>query len=467
MQDFEDEMKATFMAIDDGNRSPEHISRLGELKTQPNAGAMPEPPRWTTQQDIPPLPYPLTPFAASPAAEDPSTARSLLDDAPEIDTGQLDELVSRSLKQQETPKKSRKPTHITQATVDDLESAAIPPTPASDLIISSKKFDSLIELINELVVNQSILAGHRASETLQSEQSVRALSYTEKLAREIQHIAMSLPMLPVSALFQEMRRTANDVAQSLGKAIQFVTVGEHVEIDKIALDKISNPLTHLVHNAVRNAINHGGEKNGPEEITLSALQREDRIVLTLAYNGRSVGMDAVQRAIEDLKEDIQIQINLGQGTIFSISLPLSMSILTGVVVGISERKYIIPATHLIEMIELGKYSADPSTTKGRMISLRGEAIPVYSLPDILHGKSPEAPGPVQTRSPAVITVHDGKKVSFEVDHIFGQQQFILKKLGSEMRELPGIMAGAILSDGEPGLVLNLNEFLDKGISHAA
>ncbi|RYZ70757.1 MAG: hypothetical protein EOP09_05615, partial [Proteobacteria bacterium] len=181
--------------------------------------------------------------------------------------------------------------------------------------------------------------------------------------------------------------------------------------------------------------------------------------------GRGVGMDVVNRAVTDLKGSIEIQTVPGLGTQFLVSLPLSMSILSGMVIGASENKYVVPVTHLVETIEFSHYRIETTTGKGRMINLRGEVIPVYSLAEAL-GRPVRVIGP-GSRNPGVVTLHHGRKVSFEIDEIFGQQQIVLKKLGHEMRDLPGIVGGAVLSSGEPGFVINLSEFIPEEISHVA
>jgi len=397
------------------------------------------------------------------------------------------------------------------------------PVEEENLKVNRRRLDSLLNLIGELVVNQSMMAGHRNHGTLQSNHSVEILGYIEKLVYEIQGISMSLRMTPIAPLFQKLKRIARDASGGLSKTIQFATEGEHVEIDKVVLDRISDPLTHLVRNAVDHGVETDDErissgKKDKAKVTLKAEQEEDRIVLTLIDNGRGmdpkkliakavekglispsqvlsdseaydlifragfstkeqvtdmsgrgVGMDVVQRAIEDLKGTIQIQTKLGEGTQFTISLPLSLSILTGMVVGVDQRKYVVPVSQLVEMVELKQYRIETSTGKGRMFNLRGEIIPVYSLSAILDSqkKSPAPEGAARRDRPGLIAVHNGKKISFEVDHIFGQQQIVLKKLGNEMQDLPGIVAGAILSTGEPGLVLSLTDFVRKGIAYAS
>jgi two-component system chemotaxis sensor kinase CheA len=400
--------------------------------------------------------------------------------------------------------------------------ANVKPVEEENLKVNRHKLDSLLNLIGELVVNQSMISGHRSQGTLESEHSDEILGYIEKLVYEIQGISISLRMTPIVPLFQKLKRIARDAGSTLSKTIQFVTEGEHVEVDKVILDRISDPLTHLV----RNAVDHGLETDeervqaGKLEkaiIVLKAEHQEDRIVLTLKDNGRGmnpqkliakavekglispqdvlsnteaydlifkpgfstkeavtemsgrgVGMDVVQRAISDLKGTIQIQTELGKGTEFVISLPLSLSILTGMVVGVDNHKYVVPVSQLVETVELNHFRIESSAGQGRIFNLRGEVIPIYSLSSILRlDKVKDSQFPKKKSCPGLITVHNGRKISFQIDQIFGQQQIVLKKLGSEMQDLPGVVAGAILSTGEPGLVLSLSDFVRKGIPNAS
>jgi two-component system chemotaxis sensor kinase CheA len=321
-------------------------------------------------------------------------------------------------------------------------------------------------------------------------------------------------MSPIAPLFQKRKRIARDAGDQLGKTISFVTEGDHVEVDKMVMDRVSDPLTHLVRNAVDHGIESDADRVGLGKteratVTLKAEQQEDRLIITLSDNGRGmdpvkliakavekglilatdkltdeeayllifrpgfstketvsdlsgrgVGMDVVRTSVEDLNGKIRIQTEVGKGTQFIISLPLSMSIITGMVVAVDQRKYVVPVSQLLETVELGKFRVEHTTGEGRMFNLRGEVIPIFSLSAILHG-----PGSKARTGNGLITWAHGKKVTFEVDEICGQQEVVLKKVGREMQGLPGIVAGAILSTGEPGFVLNLNDFIEMGMRH--
>lgn len=382
--------------------------------------------------------------------------------------------------------------------------------------ISLSQVDKLLNLIGELVVNKSIMTQHRIQESLGSDHAIQTLSYMEKLIGEIQDLSFSLRMLSVKPLFQRMRRIVRDLGQEQKKDIHFQAVGEDVEVDKTILDRITDPLIHII----RNAVDHGIE--GPDErilsgkgasatVTLSFKKQEDHFVVLLKddgrglnkekilkkaiekniidakqvltdeqifqlifesgfstkeqitdVSGRGVGMDVVKTAVNEMKGQIQIQSVEGQGTSFLIKLPLSLSVISGMVVDIQSKKYIVPIGQLVETIDFRGIELQTSTGVGKMFNLRGEVIPVYSLAKIFSEKRMIKMEKETQRSQGLIAVCKGKKVAFEVDEIMGLQYVVLKRLGREMQEMSGIIGGTILGDGEPGLILNLNEFVTSG-----
>lgn len=386
--------------------------------------------------------------------------------------------------------------------------------------VPKRKLDSLLNFVGELVVTQSMLTGHRATGTIGGEQALSVISYLEKLVSELHDLAMSLRMVPVKPLFQRMKRTLRDVATVQNKDVELHSEGEHVELDKTVIDRISDPLTHLLRNAVDHGIEDPDEreKSGKPrvaKVVLSAEQREDHVLITVAddgrgmdkakiikkgiekglvspsaqlsdeeayalifhsgfstresvtdISGRGVGMDVVRRAVDELKGSIAIHTKLGAGTEFKISLPLSLSMITGLVVSVDQRKYVVPVNHLVEIIDYRKLKVETSTGSGRMVNLRGQVMPVLSLSHLLHAGT-KGKASHQGSKTGVVTQLRGRKWSFEIDEILGQQQIVLKSLGREMSGLPGVIAGAILSSGEPGLILNLHDLVPEEVSHVA
>lgn len=386
------------------------------------------------------------------------------------------------------------------------------------LRVSTKKLDALLNLIGELVVNQSMLKEHREKGSLSSTLAETTLDYQNKVISEVQGLALSLRMNPVRPIFQKMKRIVRDLSDLQNKEIIFEANGEDVEIDKSVFEKISDPLTHLLRNSVDHGVETAEERaktNKPPiaKVRLQALQREDHVLIVVsddgkgmdpqrlikkaiekklihpstqlsdqeAYSlifkpgfstkeavsdisGRGVGMDVVKTTVDSLNGQISIESKLGQGTTFSISIPLTLSIISGMVVTLEKEKYVIPMAQLVETIRFDRYPIDSSGGKNRLLNLRGEIIPIISLRKIF--KKSVAMKPDDFVIPGLVAFCEDKKFSFEVDEIIGQQQIVLKPLGSELEGIPGIIAGAVLSDGDPGLVLNLREFVHLGARYA-
>ncbi|MCX6131117.1 MAG: chemotaxis protein CheA [Proteobacteria bacterium] len=387
--------------------------------------------------------------------------------------------------------------------------------------VSTAKLDALLNSVGELVVNQSILTEHRTLNTMNSEHAASTMRYMGRIINELQDVSMSLRMVPAKPLFQKMTRAVRDVAQVTGKEVNFVCLGEQVELDKILLDKITDPLTHIVRNAVDHGIDSAEERSirgkpKAARIEMSVLHADDRVIISVTddgrgldrhailkkarekglvnakqelnddevyklifspgfstkeqitqISGRGVGLDVVQKSVEELKGKIHLTTKLGIGTKFQIALPLSFSIIEGMLVEVDERRYIVPIPQLIETVEFSQQRIENSTGVGRIMNFRGEIIPVLSLGEILHGPNAAKRSTILNKRPGLITVSGGRKFSFEVDHILGQQQVVLKKLGHEMREIPGITAGAILPNGDPGLVISLIELATQRSPYAA
>lgn len=382
-----------------------------------------------------------------------------------------------------------------------------------NLRVPLAKLDALLNVVGELVVNYNMLMDHRQRGTVASEHALHTMGYTLTIVKEIQDIAMSLRMVSIKPLMQKLQRAVRDVSNHLGKKVTFRIEGDHVELEKTVLEAIADPLTHLVRNAVDHGLESTGDRlaAGKSEqglISLDVRPREDQVEITIAddgrgidrekvlakatesglidseraaflsheevnqlllmpgfstksevteISGRGVGLDVVKRSIEDLKGTLHISSEAGKGTKFTIVLPQSFSIIGGMVVDVDKRKYIIPVSQLVETIELKRFAVETVTGRGRVINIRGQVVPVLSLGEILHGvpRSRMGNDRDKTHRPCLVTIANGKRVSFEVDEIEGQQQVVLKKLGHEMRQMVGISAGAILSSGDPGLVIDL------------
>lgn len=400
----------------------------------------------------------------------------------------------------------RAPSEKASAAAPDQETLRVPST----------KIDMLLNLVGEMVVNQSIVNTYWQTKEVPEDQARAVSRYMAKLVKEVQEVSMSLRMVPVKPLFQKLKRTVRDAADQLGKDVDINMVGDHVELDKWILNKITDPLNHMVRNAVDHGIETREErgrsgKKPLASIQVEAINQEERILIRVSddgrgldtaklrakaiksgiitesaslsdadvyrlifhpgfstkdvvtdISGRGVGMEVVAKATEELKGSIDIDSQLGKGTTFTLSLPLSMSIVAGLIVNVNSNKLVVPISQLNETVEFGKLKIETTTGSGKMVNLRGEPVPILSMRNIFKGKREQAESNL-----GIVTSYQGKRVIFEIDEIIGQQQVVLKKLGREMQGLPGIIAGSILSSGEPALVINLHELLSKGKKYVA
>ena len=388
--------------------------------------------------------------------------------------------------------------------------------------INLSKLDSLINLVGELVVNQNMTDRHQIEGTLLCNLSLTTLAQTSKIIDELQSLSMSFRMLPLNVQFQKMNRIIRDVSKQQNKEVEFQSHGGDVELDKVIVEHLADPLTHLIRNAIDHGIENTEErlKSGKpiqSKITLTAVQKDAEVDIIIqddgkgmnpqllikkalekgillpeqkltdseafalifepgfstkeavtSISGRGVGMDVVRRTVEDMKGKIQIKTELGKGTTFTITLPLSLSILKGLVVNVGSRNFVVPTSQLIEIVDYKKHRMESISGKGKMLSLRGEVLSVHSLYKIMH---PHAPGKsdqqAQLHGIGLVMMHMGKKILLQIEEIIREETVVLKKLSNEIENLPGIIAGAVLSNGEPALVLNLNNTFDHWKKHAA
>ncbi|MBL4700040.1 MAG: chemotaxis protein CheA, partial [Phycisphaeraceae bacterium] len=337
------------------------------------------------------------------------------------------------------------------------------------------------------------------------------LSHLDKITRELQEMATSLRMVPVRSTFQKMARLARDVARKLNKQINFVMEGEDTELDKTVVDRIGDPLVHMV----RNALDHGMEANSQDRINLGKPavgtvtlrsfhkgggicieiqddgpgldkdvllkkaiengiisegdQLTDQEIFQLIFapgfstakevtdvSGRGVGMDVVKRNIQALRGKIEIQSELGKGSKFTIRLPLTLAIIEGMVVRLASERYIIPTLSIVRMIRPGEVNIKSIMNKGQALYIDDELIPLAHLDGLF-----DVAGAVQdpTQATVVIVENAERKMAILTDELIGQQQIVIKSLGVAMRGLPGISGGAIMSDGRVGLVLDISSLM--------
>ena len=377
---------------------------------------------------------------------------------------------------------------------------------SSSIRVSVEKVDQLINLVGELVITQAMIE-QRAStiDPVLHEKLLSGISQLTRNTRDLQESVMSIRMMPMDFVFSRFPRMVRDLATKLGKKVEFVTSGAATELDKGLIERIVDPLTHLV----RNSIDHGIEmpdvrkaagKSETGRLFLSASHQggsiiievsddggglnRDRILAKARQNGlplsdnmtdadvwqlifapgfstaeqvtdvsgRGVGMDVVKRNITAMGGTVDIRSAKGFGTTISISLPLTLAILDGMLIQTGEEVYILPLGFVLESLQPAPEDVKEISGKGRVIKVRGEylpLIPLYQIFDI----APRFTDPCQ--GILVIVETEGKKACLFVDELVGQQQVVVKNLESNYRKVTGISGATILGDGGVSLILDV------------
>jgi two-component system chemotaxis sensor kinase CheA len=377
---------------------------------------------------------------------------------------------------------------------------------ASSIRVGVEKVDQLINLVGELVITQAMLAqtASRVDPVLY-EALMGGLATLERNTRDLQESVMSIRMMPISFVFSRFPRVVRDLAAKLNKQVDLKTVGEGTELDKGLIEKIADPLNHLV----RNSLDHGIEtpdkrvaagKDPKGTITLRAFHQGGNIIVEVAddgaglsrakilakarerglavsddmpdqdvwqmifeagfstadvvtdVSGRGVGMDVVRRNIHGMGGSIEISSVLGSGTCISIRLPLTLAILDGMSVAVGKEIFIIPLTYIIESLQPAPGDIKTISGQGRVVQVRGEYLPVVALHEKFNLKSNVAD---MDKGIMVILESEGAKTALFVDELVGQHQVVIKSLETNYRKAAGISGATIMGDGKVALILDV------------
>ncbi len=373
--------------------------------------------------------------------------------------------------------------------------------------VDANRLDQLVDLIGELVIAESMVVREVELRGDIYSELARHVSQLDKITRELQLMAMSLRMIPIKSTFQKMARLVRDLSKKTGKLIEFHMSGEDTELDKTVVDRIGDPLVHMV----RNAIDHGIEDN-PEDrvkagkppigniylrayhaggniiieieddgkgldreaIVKKAVERglikheeglSDRDIWNLIFepgfstakvvtevSGRGVGMDVVKKNIEALRGQVEIYSTPGKGTIFTIRLPLTLAIIDGMVVRVGSERYVIPTLSIVISLRPDKEHIHTVANRGEVLNFHGRLINLYKLAKLF-----EIPNAIENYADGTVVVVEsgGTQVGILVDEILGQQQIVIKSLGDLLKNVPGVAGGAIMPDGKVGLILDV------------
>jgi len=385
---------------------------------------------------------------------------------------------------------------------------------APTIRVDLDRIDKLIDLVGELVINQSMLS-QRAAEfgAPRSSPFYSALQDLEQLTRNIQDSVMAVRAQPVKSVFQRMPRLVREVATLTSKEVRLETAGEGTEVDKTVIERLSDPITHMI----RNAIDHGIESpevrlaaGKPSEgcVRLSAAHRSGRIVIEVAddgaginrervfdsavkkglirsdvvmiddeidnliflpgfstaaevsnISGRGVGMDVVKRSIQALGGRISISSVPGQGSRFTLSLPLTLAVLDGMVVTVGEQTYIIPLTAVVETLRPKPAEVRALGPDGLVVEIRDWHVPLVDVGRMLD----RTRGPVDAATGVCLLVESevGGRAALVVDSIEGQKQVVIKSLEANYDKVDLIAAATILGDGRVALILDVDAVIAR------
>jgi len=389
--------------------------------------------------------------------------------------------------------------------------------PEESIRVSLSRLEKLLNSVGELVILQSVL--REQSQGFNPHLLRKTVHQMGKVTKEVQDISMSLRMVPLRQTFQKMQRIVRDTGNLLGKKVMLSTAGDDTELDKTVLEHISDPLVHLI----RNACDHGIES--PEKriaagktetgfVALRAYHESGKLVIEVKddgggidgerlqqkavekgilkpgarltpqesiqlifhpgfstktqvteVSGRVVGMDVVKTNIEALQGEVLVETELGKGTTFKVILPFTHAIIDGMVVRNGSCRFVIPLSHVHETLRPTSKEVHSATGLGEVLMLRGENLPLYRLSQLL-GQKRSQQDEAQEQI-AMVSRYTGQPFAVMVDDVLGQQQVVIKEVGTEIQSLKWMSGSAILGDGKPAIILEMNELVKPAKRGAA
>ena len=376
--------------------------------------------------------------------------------------------------------------------------------------VRADKLDELITLVGELVIASAgtSLAARRAGDG----ETIEAASTMSQMVEEVRDRALKLRMVPIGETFSRFSRVSRDLSRELGKEVEIVLTGTETELDKSMVEKIADPLLHLV----RNSIDHGieaaevrrergkpaagrlqlnahhdsgsivievsddgsgldrkrileralergliaqGQTPGDEEIHRLIMQSGFSTARTVSnISGRGVGMDVVKRNVESLRGTLSIDSVEGRGTTFTMRLPLTLAIIEGFLVGVDRSAYVVPLEMVVECLELSAEDRARISESG-YVNLRGEVLPLLRLREVF-----EVEGDAGKRENIVVVSYAGQRAGFVVDALLGEFQTVIKPLGRLFERLSGISGSTILGNGEVALILDAPALVQRAVA---
>ena len=388
-----------------------------------------------------------------------------------------------------------------------------------DIRVDLKKLDALINLVGELVIAEAMMTRHPLIAAHEDEGVERAVHQLRRVSRDLQDVAMSVRMIPLSSTFQKMVRLVHDLSVKSGKKVNLELLGEETEVDKTVIENIGDPLVHIVRNAIDHGIEspesrlesgkaevgklviEGRHEGGEVWITITddgkGLHRDkiltkgiekglvagdgrdltDSQVFKLIFepgfstaekvtdiSGRGVGMDVVKKNIEKLKGRVDVHSTPGKGTVFTLRIPLTLAIIDGMLVRVGTAKYTIPMLAIRESLRPTAEQITVTPDGQEVVKVRDELLPVIRLHRLFQ-KTPDFDE--LEKGILVILESEGKVMSLLVDEILGQQETVIKGLSNYLSAARGVSGCTILGDGEVALILDVSHVMAAGSTVSA
>ncbi|WP_337261620.1 MULTISPECIES: chemotaxis protein CheA [unclassified Serratia (in: enterobacteria)] len=399
------------------------------------------------------------------------------------------------------------PASVPQTVAAEVPKARAKASESSSIRVAVEKVDQLINLVGELVITQSMLAQRSGLlDPVNHGDLLNSMSQLERNARDLQESVMSIRMMPMEYVFSRFPRLVRDLASKLGKQVELTLQGSSTELDKSLIERIIDPLTHLVRNSLDHGIeepamrlaagkpavgnlilsaeHQGGNicievtddgaglnrqkilaKAASQGLTVSDSMSDEEVGMLIFapgfstaeqvtdVSGRGVGMDVVKRNIQEMGGHVEIHFQAGKGTSIRILLPLTLAILDGMSVKVNEEVFILPLNAVMESLQPQEEDLHPLAGGERVLQVRGEYLPLvelYRVFDVAGAKSEATQGIV------VILQSAGRRYALLVDQLIGQHQVVVKNLESNYRKVPGISAATILGDGSVALIVDVS-----------
>ncbi|MFQ5509390.1 MAG: chemotaxis protein CheA [Leptospirillia bacterium] len=383
----------------------------------------------------------------------------------------------------------------------------------SSVRVDTERLDRLINLVGELVIGQARVAQVTLENNAPPE-TESAVEGLQRVVRELQEEAMGMRMLPVGPTFVQFQRVVRDLAISQGKEVNLEIQGQEVELDKSIIEKIGDPLKHMVRNSVDHGLETSEERVAAGKppvgtVKLAAYHAEGNIVIEITddgrgldaeaiaakairegvipedhsltldqihmlvfhaglstakeitdVSGRGVGMDVVRRNIEQLRGTISIDTELGKGSTFKICLPLTLAIIDGMALAVGDETFLIPLLSIVESIRPERQAVESVGGREELVMVRGEALPLIRLQEQLG-----VPGESRHPSEALVIIVEsgGKRYCLQVDDILGQQQVVIKTMEQNYKKVDGVAGATILPDGKVAMILDIGALVRSSV----